>query len=248
MKRCQKCGTSYTDDTLRFCLEDGTELTASDEQQTVVRPAGRDPYQTEELPRAVTHAARDPLRIEIPTDRTTTGSPPPTIQPNRTGSMLLKILLGAVLLGVLVVLGAGVLGVAFYYLGRQNTVDIKTPTPTPTPDDEKTKLEKELADLKKKLEDSNKSGDDTNPFPGDEETTGPGRTATVNSPSDGFLALRNLPSADIGDRIAKIPHGSTIKVLTCSDQSVNVGSRSGHWCLVTYRTQSGWVFDAWLDY
>ena len=72
-----------------------------------------------------------------------------------------------------------------------------------------------------------------------------GRTAKVNSPKDGFLALRNLPSHDIGDRIAKIPHGETINVLLCSEQSVTIAGRTGHWCMVSHNNQTGWVFDVW---
>ena len=47
MKSCPKCGTQYTDDTLRFCLQDGTPLAgvvvtggpsaSIDEIETVVR-------------------------------------------------------------------------------------------------------------------------------------------------------------------------------------------------------------------
>jgi len=43
MKRCPECRRDYFDDTLNFCLDDGTPLLAgpaSTEQQTVVLPAG----------------------------------------------------------------------------------------------------------------------------------------------------------------------------------------------------------------
>ena len=39
MKNCPKCGTAYTDDTLSFCLSDGTPLTdESDDHETEVLP------------------------------------------------------------------------------------------------------------------------------------------------------------------------------------------------------------------
>lgn len=242
---------------MRFCLEDGTGLTdAVDEQATVVRRAGHDPHKTEELPAEVTRVAGNALRVEIPADKTTSASLPPVTQTTsgRGGSSpILKILLAVVIIGILAVLGLGLLGVAFYFgTGKRDTVDVKTPTPTPgatvtpwadtpTPDDELAKLEKELADLKKRLEDAGNADDD-------EVDVIAGKPARVNSPGDGFLALRSLPNADIGERIAKIPHGAQIRVSYCSDKAFTVSGRSGKWCMVTYGSQTGWAFDAWLDF
>ena len=50
MKQCPKCRTNYADDTLRFCLEDGTPLIDLGEDPTVVRPGNRESYDTEILP------------------------------------------------------------------------------------------------------------------------------------------------------------------------------------------------------
>ncbi len=73
-------------------------------------------------------------------------------------------------------------------------------------------------------------------------------TARVNSPGDGFLALRSQPDSENGNRITKIPHGASVNVLSCQSPAVKIGSRTGRWCQVTYNGQSGWAFDAWLDY
>jgi hypothetical protein len=44
MKQCPACKTTYTDASLRFCLEDGSPLLdLTDEQNTVVREGGVDP-------------------------------------------------------------------------------------------------------------------------------------------------------------------------------------------------------------
>ena len=38
-------------------------------------------------------------------------------------------------------------------------------------------------------------------------------TARVDSPGDGFLALRAVPDARSGEPLAKIPHGTTVQEL-----------------------------------
>lgn len=252
MKQCPRCGNTYTDDTLRFCLEDGTPLAAGDEQPTVVRSGGDDPHRTERLPSNVTQAAHNAMRVDIPTAQQQAA--PPTMQTRSGSSPLLKILLAIFALGFLVVLGAGILGAVFYFASGKNVAIADTPTPTPTfsptPTSTETSSDDEdfgeaLKELEKKLNEMSnsnvkvESGDTTPTY---------GKTARVNSPNDGFLAMRNLPSADIGDRIAKIPHGTTIKIVTCAQQTVTIAGRSGHWCMVSYNEQVGWVFDAWLDY
>lgn len=249
MKQCSKCGNSYTDDTLRFCLEDGTPLEFADEQPTVMRAV--DPHRTEQLPSNITGQAG--MRVDIPTAHQHAAQP--TQQTQTKSSPVLKIVLAILALGFLVVLGAGIAGGLFYYYSGNQVAVTTSPTPPPSPPstpwtvpsaspkEEETKLEEEIAKLLKQIEDS------TNSSTGDEDIpTGLGRTATVNSPKDGFLALRNLPSADIGQRIAKIPHGEKISVLTCAPQAVSIGGKSGHWCMTTYEKKSGWVFDVWLTF
>ena len=158
-----------------------------------------------------------------------------------------KFVVVALALGLIGVVAAGLLGVAFYVgSGRKDAVVISsspTPRPMQPPDDEKKRLEDEVAKLRKKLEDSNSSSDDAFDF---SDLAGLGGSAQVDSPKDGFLALRNLPNVQYGERIAKIPHGATINILMCSDDTVTIDTRTGHWCMISYSEQVGWVFDAWL--
>jgi hypothetical protein len=147
---------------------------------------------------------------------------------------------------------AGVLLISYAGTGTNENTKAATPTPaasvTPTTDAEKDRLQKELANAQRKLDEQKSSSRTANtaPFP---EPSRPGvATARVNSPNDGFLALRDKPDADYGTRLAKIPHGTVVTLEDCQRQRVNVGGRSGRWCMVTYEGTTGWVFDAWLDY
>jgi uncharacterized protein YraI len=56
-----------------------------------------------------------------------------------------------------------------------------------------------------------------------------------------------MPSVKSGEPLAKIPHGTTITLGYCQEESVKVAGRTGHWCITSYDGKSGWVFDAWLD-
>ncbi|HJS51890.1 MAG TPA: hypothetical protein VJ781_08325 [Pyrinomonadaceae bacterium] len=261
MKQCPVCKRSYADDTLRFCLEDGTELNVVVDERTVARPGGDDPHRTEKFPAAVTNAVHNAVRVDIPP----TGSTSPGIptQPATRRSFVLPVLVAIVAVaGIVVIAGAGLLGVLYYTGSRgSNTVDSRSPTPVPSfspadspyeialdPNDENQKLEDKIKELQKKIEEASKTGSDTE-IPWDpDDLPNVGRKGKVNSPGDGFLALRNLPSTEIGSLIAKIPHGTTISVLLCSEQSVTIDSRTGHWCMVTYNNKTGWVFDAWLEF
>ena len=249
MKRCPTCGTNYSDDTLRFCLEDGTPLGDADETATVLRPGERESYKTEKLPSNLTIPQHDALRVDIPTTRQTT--PSTTVITGGSDFPWGKFVVAILVIGLVVVAGAGLLGVAFYMGSSRNNGAVITPTPTPiaTPasDDEKKRLEDEVAKLKKKLEETNGSNSNSDDSSFDfSDIPGLGGTATVNSPKDGFLALRNLPNADYGERIAKIPHGATVSIFSCADQTVTIDTRTGHWCMISYNQQVGWVFDPWL--
>lgn len=235
MKYCPQCGTSYTDETLRFCLADGTALTGGEEPTLV-------------------YGRREQTKVDIPQPTAPAFSPPtqPTIKKSSSGTVV-KVVIALVVvavLGLIAIGGAGVL----YFMSTANQVTPvpQKPSPPATPpkssttEDEKAKLEKEVADLKRKLEEQAPATSGTEDFPTDPDYTL--KTATVNSPGDGFLALRNLPSSDIGERIGKIPHGDTVEVLACSPTDETIGARTGKWCLVSWQNQAGWVFDAWLDY
>ncbi|MBK9173724.1 MAG: hypothetical protein IPM28_12110 [Chloracidobacterium sp.] len=234
MKRCPKCGTTYTDETLRYCLADGTGLTA---------------LQTEEPTLVSSH--REGVRVDI-TESVPATSPSIGVTDSNKSGVIFKILIAVALLGVLGIAILGVAGAIFFYtsgLSGADQTNVRQTSPTPvstTPDREKEKLQKELADLQKKLEEQNNSTSNSDTFSEDE--LGSPVTATVNSPKDGFLALRNLPTHEFGERIAKIPHGDQVEILGCDDEYVVIAERRGRWCLATWKTQAGWVFDAWLTY
>ena len=113
-----------------------------------------------------------------------------------------------------------------------------------TPDPENAKLLEKLSELEKKIDEQNKQGKSSPP---PIIRTG-GTTAWVNSPGDGFLALRSDPSLNVGYRILQIPHGASVRVLSCQGVSQNLGGRSGRWCRVSYAGNTGWAFDGWLVY
>jgi hypothetical protein len=69
----------------------------------------------------------------------------------------------------------------------------------------------------------------------------PAQRGTVNTPGDGFLALRTDPSIRIGSRLAKIPHGTKLDLGECTNDS-----SGGRWCRTRYGGQSGWVFDRYV--
>jgi hypothetical protein len=226
MKQCPDCRTTYTDDSLRFCLADGATLVEkTGEQETVVRSGMRVDIEQQAKP-VVQQAGVE----------------------KKSGSMTMKIVIAVLLLGFLgliIVVAAG----AFFYINSANSnIASKSPTPTATPlpttDLEKERLQQELANLQKKIDDDKKA--ETNKTPGFESDDLP--TARVNSPNDGFLALRSAPDADKGERLLRIPHGTIVALENCEKKKVTIGGRTGRWCMVSYGGQTGWVFDAWLTY
>jgi hypothetical protein len=236
MKQCPVCGTTYTDASLRFCLADGAALTEAGQEQPTVPSLGR-----------------ERVRVDVPDERTPAVSRVP--EPQRQGSPWLKVALAVVIVGLLLIATTGIaIAILYYNTGGRGTgqnVKSVTPTPTasPTPDREKERLQEELANIQKKLDEQKNAGRqpaNTNPVP---SNSSPGTvTARVNSPGDGFLALRNEPDPEYGDRIAKIPHGSTVVINNCERATVTIGGRKGRWCQVEFNGQTGYVFDAWLVY
>ena len=72
-------------------------------------------------------------------------------------------------------------------------------------------------------------------------TAQPANTATVNTPGDGFLALRSEPSVRRGRRLFKIPHGTMLTLDEC-----RTWPGDGRWCRTRFRGQTGWVFERYL--
>jgi ketosteroid isomerase-like protein len=137
MKECPQCRTIYTDETLFYCLTDGTPLiSGDDEQATFVRRSD------------------EPFRVEIGTPPTAQFADPskftrPLPPPSSSGSVF-KVLVAAAVVLVLLLLVLSVVGTIVYYnsAGKQaatNTVASPTParlagpadTPASTPLDQR---------------------------------------------------------------------------------------------------------------
>lgn len=234
MMRCPVCGNQYTDGSLRFCLADGTALVPAEEETT---------------------ARREAVRVDIPPPESVRQPTPQPVNDKKGLSTGIKILLGLLAVGALVgvvVVVAAVMLISYAGSNTGNNTKAATPAPTasatPTTDAEKERLQKELANVQRKLDEQKNTNRPANtaPFP---EPSQPGvATARVNSPNDGFLALRDKPDADYGVRLAKIPHGTVVTLEDCQRQRVTISGRTGRWCMVTFDGTTGWVFDAWLDY
>ncbi len=153
-------------------------------------------------------------------------------------------------LGLLIAVGLACNGLPA--IQTQQTTPPPTATPAPqttavpqaTPDQENAILLQKLAELEKKIDDQKKAGKTVAP----PVINSRGTTAWVNSPGDGFLALRSDPNSNIGYRILQIPHGANVRVLSCQGYSQNIGGRTGRWCRVSYGGTVGWAFDGWLVY
>lgn len=234
MKQCPLCRTTYTDDSLRYCLADGTVLLHLDrEQETVVGKRN----------------AAD--RLETPREHQAGAHSVSQKAPRRSSAAKTVLIITA--LGMAIFFAAVVIGALIYFgsnRGDDKTNNNSVVNISPTPDAEKQRLQDELANIQKRLDDQQKNANragvvSLSPTPGNK----PGVvTARVNSPKDGFLALRKEPDADYGERLVKIPHGAVITIENCERSPVVIGGRSGRWCLVSWGGYEGYVFDAWLVY
>lgn len=61
-------------------------------------------------------------------------------------------------------------------------------------------------------------------------------TASVNTPGDGFLALRSEPSIRCGKRLLKIPHNTVLTLDECVTSEAD-----GRWCRTGFQGEVGWV-------
>jgi hypothetical protein len=190
----------------------------------------------------------DPMRVDISKREDQT-----VVRKRESGggstATLVKIVVAVVLLIIATIAALGLAGAAYYYgSASANPEPTKTPqsspSPVPTLDPEKERLKDEIANIQKRLDEQKKNSN----IDSDGDLHDASVTATVNSPNDGFLALRTEPDADLGTRLAKIPHGHKVEILDCEKQAISISGRSGRWCLVDYNGQTGWVFDGFLDY
>ena len=253
MKQCPNCKTNYTDDSLQFCLSDGTPLLPlSNDEKTVQMNFGGD----------------KPLRVNIPSDSVpTVFAPAPVlnnqpVSPNQVPKKGLGLIVAG-LFGVVLLLVVGSVAAYLLLRPRDNQPNVAAASPTPTavpkispdasstalPNDETARLREEMANLKKQLEaqKNQKPNSPVQPPPPAAPPSNSGKTAHANSPGDGFLALRSEPNSESGYRLAKIPHGAALTVFDCPKPS-NVGKISGRWCRVNYNGESGWAFDGFMSF
>jgi uncharacterized protein HemX len=200
----------------------------------------------------------NPARVNLQTSEPTllVKSPPP--QKKSSAGLIIGIF---AILFLLVIAIVGAIGTYFMF-GYKNDIASVTPTPTAMPisanvsnnsssTDNSSVSTKELEEKLKRLEnqlEEQKKANQTNSSPNQKPNQSGYATAKVNSPNDGFLALRSDPNTETGTQIMKIPHGSIVILNNCEKTTVKVGGRVGRWCDVEYKGQSGWVFSAWLDY
>jgi hypothetical protein len=237
MKQCPVCRTTYTDESLRFCLSDGnTLIDVHDGLSGSVGSASG----TEETVTIPTTGRQIHVDIPAPTPRYQTAPPP------ASSGIVYKVIIGLLAAGLLVVVVAAAALFLFLRPGPTDNPaknDAKTATPAPSPTkDENAELRDQIANLEKKIEEGKRTSQ-PNALPSVPSQPGATRPARVNSPRDGFLALRSLPSSEVGDRLIKIPHGQVISVGACGPVRGN-----GKWCQASYNGYYGWVFDAYLIY
>lgn len=244
MKQCPNCKTTYTDGTLSFCLADGASLVSlSNDEETLVMPFGKNAPQT--------RAMDSPTTVFAPEN------PPPSIEKKRASFLIVAALIGFSLLAVL-----GLTASVGYFLLRPDekkaVANVVSPTSIPaiSPNsaataaaaaDETANLKEKLANLEQQIQaqKNQKQVAAQRNYPTQPPPTTAGNLARVNSPNDGFLALRNAPNSETGKLLSKIPHGASVTILGCPKPS-NVGKIPGHWCQVVYDGQTGWAFDAFL--
>ncbi len=123
MKHCPNCQTRYTDDTLRFCLQDGTPLVADAEQLPPTVAFGEAETETVISPRQV-----ERLPVDAPQNYQTNRLQNPEIvhAPTETAaaprkSKTLPIVLATAFV-TLLLLGAGGIGAWLYLRNNQNEV------------------------------------------------------------------------------------------------------------------------------
>jgi hypothetical protein len=244
MKQCPVCKSTYTDDSLSFCLNDGAALTAA--------PSGSEVTQQMSFGSNPTFEINPPIRVNVQSDAQTSSIPTITTQTQRKGSNPLIIL---TIVGLLAIVGIAAVGGAYFvFVRKDNPAVVSTPLPAATTSpiqnstpDQTQALKDELEKLKKQVNDQKNKKTDlpaSNPTPQSTGTV----TARVNSPGDGFLSLRTEPSVKTGVQLVKIPTGAIVQMEDCQRNYSTTDTKRGRWCMVTYNGQTGWAFDAFLIY
>lgn len=229
MKQCPQCKTTYTDDTLSFCLSDGTPLAA------MPRPT--------EAETLVSYTPAKPVVIDVaqdtpPTFAAPAGHPPPPAQQQKSGlNPMLVIGVIGVLIFVIATLGAVLLVQNFMGKETANNVITASPTASQTPAPSATPV----PTAKWTVTPTPAPANTATPLP-----TG-GATVTAYSPGDGYLVLRSQPNTT-STEMTRIPHGRELTITNCRDYTTTKAGNYGRWCTASYNGISGWVFDAFVRY
>lgn len=253
MKQCPVCKSIYQDDSLTFCLSDGAKLVTGSSEP-------------------VTQQMSFPLnqqRINIPvSEPTVVVNSGANQQPAEPRQKSYGFVIGLIVTAF-VIAGIAIIAVFAYITAvnsgkNSNVTSNVNPSPTATstvkpsplasasPESDKEKdqeLKQRIEQLEKELAEQKKNGKNVpNSTPGQSQNPTSSVTAKVNSPNDGFLALRSEPSTQRGSQILKIPHGAIVSLQNCEKTATTISGRSGRWCEVEYNGNYGWVFSAWLDW
>lgn len=247
MKQCPVCKTTYTDESLKFCLADGNLLSGSGEaEQPTMVFQDRNPMQINIPPNTV------PEKFQLPTT---------SVQTDKKSSLPL-ILASLFVLILLAVIGVGAVFL-FKPFGGSETAVVSNNSANSNNSNTKTnisannqskELEDKLANLERQLQEQKNQKKTTpaqtfpNPQPTANANSSGTPTAKVKPSSDGFLSLRTEPNVKTGTQLVKIPTGSSVQIENCEKKSLTIDGRNGRWCMVSYNGETGWVFDAWLAY
>ncbi len=239
MKRCPACKNTYTDEQLKFCLADGNPL-------SVIGDEG-DP--------TIVFKDRNPMQVNIPQNTAPNNFqlPKSDVQNDKRSALPLVV---AALFGLLVLLVVGI-GAIFLFkpFGTNETATISNNADNSN--NQTKELEGKLANLERQLQEQKNQKKNTTTPPISNSVSNTANTAPKNSDSptakvkfssDGFLSLRTEPSVKNGAQIIKIPTGAIVQLENCEKNVVTVDGRSGRWCMVSYKGETGWAFDAWLAY
>lgn len=254
MKQCPKCGNTYTDETLSFCLTDGAVLDDLD------GPAKTEAFGAADTGDQSAPATRDNARVKIDIpdrEQTTAGAVSGKSVGSESGRSGINIKIVVAIIVALLFLTAltSAVGVYFFFISSNGNSGVPV-SGNRNDNSEVEELKQRIEELSNRLENdpgnSRSNGEDppTTPkaeTPGGEDPEYDEEVIKrVNSPGDGFLALRDRPSASTGERLAKIPHGDIVVMESCQANTQTIGGRTGRWCRVRWEGRTGWVFDVWL--
>ena len=142
MKQCPVCKTTYPDESLKFCLADGTNLISLSEPAETVQMS----------------FDKNPMRINVPPDSAPTIFTPPISNPpvKKGVSPIIVGILAGLLLLVVVGFASFAAYIALKPTDKTDAVVTVSPTPkispTTTPDDKTAELKEKLAEIFYRIE------------------------------------------------------------------------------------------------